>query len=155
VNRSLATAAGLGLVSGLRTLQGLAWLSRHLASRRPARGAVTVERWLANPVVARGLAAAAGLELAGDKHPRAPDRIRPSALLGRAVAGAAVGSVAAGRGREVAGAAIGAGSAAVGAFAGWFLRREAGRVTSLPDAALALAEDALAVAVARRLVQAD
>jgi uncharacterized membrane protein len=153
VKRSLATAAGLGVVSGLRTLQGLAWLSRYLSHRRRLpRHATVVERWLAHKAVARALATGAGFEIAGDKHPRAPDRIHPSGLLPRALAGAVVGMVAAGRGREAAGAAMGAGGAVAGAFAGWFLRREFGRVSFLPDAAIALAEDALAVALARRLV---
>jgi uncharacterized membrane protein len=155
VNRSLAAAAGLGAVSGLRTMQGLAWLSRHLSQHRPARRAGAVERWMAHDSVARALAVAATLELAADKHPRTPDRIRPLALFGRAVAGAVVGSIAAGRGRETTGAALGAGTAVAAAFAGWLLRTEAGRVTFLPDAAVAVAEDALAVAVARRLVEPE
>jgi uncharacterized membrane protein len=111
-----------------------------------------VERWLATTGAARALAAAASFELAGDKHPQAPDRIRPTALFGRALAGGVVGAIAAGRGREAAGAAVGGAAAVAGALAGWFIRREAGRVTSLPDPVLALAEDALAVALARRLV---
>jgi uncharacterized membrane protein len=152
VKRSLGTAAGLGLVTGLRTLQGLAWVSRHLSHRRLSGDAMTVERWLAGDRVAAGLAVVASLELAGDKHPRAPDRIRPSALFGRVVAGSLVGAIAAGRDRAAAGAALGAAGAVAGAFTGWYLRREAGRVTFLPDVGIALAEDALAVALARRLV---
>ena len=151
--RSLGTAAGLGAVSGLRSMQGLASLSRSLAGgRRPARGAGHVERFLSHELVAGTLALAAAGELAVDKHPSAPDRIQASSLLARAAAGAVVGSVAAGRHHKLDGALMGAGSAIAGAYVGWFLRREAGRIMPLPDIAFALAEDALAVSLARRLV---
>ena len=102
--------------------------------------------------MAGALALAAAGELVLDKHPSILDRIRPAALLGRAAAWAAVGSVAAGRNRPLVGAVTGAACAVVSAYAAWFLRREAGRVTRLPDTAVALAKDALAVSLARRLV---
>lgn len=151
MTRSLMTAAGLGAVSGLRSMQALAWVSRSLAGQPPARGAGPLERLLSHDLVAGALATAAAGELAVDKHPSAPDRIHPTALLGRVAAGAAVGSVAAGRDQQLLGAVAGAGCAVAAAYAGWFLRREAGRVDLLPDMAMALAEDALAVALARRL----
>jgi uncharacterized membrane protein len=151
MNRSLGVAMGLGAVSGLRTMQGLAWVSRDLSSRRVRRGASGVERWLARRDVAFVLRVLASGELAADKLPGIPDRIDAPPLLGRALAGAVVGSVAAGRSLEATGAVLGAGAAVVGAFTGWFLRREIGRVTHLPDLAVALAEDALTVALARAL----
>jgi uncharacterized membrane protein len=151
--RSTGTAAGLGVVSGLRSMQALAWVSRTLSGMPQRRRTRGLERILANDAVAAFLAMAAAGELAVDKHPSAPDRTRPDALLARAVAGAVVGSVAAGRDREVLGALTGAGSAVVGAYAGWFLRRESARITRLPDTVLAVAEDALAVSLARRLVR--
>ena len=60
MTRSLGTAAGLGAVSGLRSLQGLAWCSRALVRRRPTRGAGHLERLLSHDLVADtlGLAAA-------------------------------------------------------------------------------------------------
>jgi uncharacterized membrane protein len=152
MKRSLGAAAGLGAVSGLRSMQGLAWVSRALAGRRPARGAGPVERLLSRDLVAGTVALAAAGELAVDKHPSAPDRIQASSLLVRAAAGAVVGRVAAGRSRPWLGAWVGATCALAGAYAGWFLRREAGRVTPLPDLAIALAEDAMAVGLARRMV---
>jgi len=151
---SLAAAAGLGAVSGLRTLQGLAWVSRDLSSRRLPRRASQLERWLAAPGVARVLAGLAAGELASDKLPGIPDRTSAPPLLGRAMAGAVVGAIAAGRDRQPVGAAVGAGAAVAATFAGWFLRRELGRLTPVPDAVVALAEDALAVGLARRLVGA-
>ena len=81
-------------------MQGLAWMARGFAGRRPARGA-------------------GGLE------------------------------------RQLLGALTGAGCAVAGAYAGWFLRREAGRVTLVPGLAFALAEDVLAVSLARRLVSSQ
>jgi uncharacterized membrane protein len=152
MNRSLASAAGLGAVAGLRTMQGLAWVSHDLASRRVPRRATGLERWLARGDVATVIAGLATAELAADKLPFIPDRITLQPLLGRAMAGAVVGALAAGRDRQVAGAALGASAAVAAAFTAWFLRREVGRTTMLPDLAVALAEDALAVAVARSLV---
>jgi uncharacterized membrane protein len=155
MKRSLMTAAGLGAVSGLRTAQALAWLSRELSHGRPTRDGSSLERWLSTDIVTFAIATAAAGELVVDKLPNTPDRIRPHALLGRAVAGAMVGAIAAGRDRQMIGAAIGAGSAVASAYAGWLLRREASRVTFLPDIAVAIAEDALAAALARRLVGAS
>jgi uncharacterized membrane protein len=151
MKRSIGTAAGLGAVSGLRSMQALAWCARALAGQPPEPGAAPLERFLSNDLVAGALALAAAGEIAVDKHPSVPARIHPGSLLARAAAGAAVGSVAAGRGHTTLGAVMGAGCAIAGAYAGWFLRREAGRITPLPDVALALAEDALAISVARRL----
>ncbi len=153
MTRSVGTAAGLGAVSGLRSMQGLAWVSRSLAEGRPAQGAGSLERFLAHDLVARALALAAAGELAADKHPSTPARIAPVALFGRVAAGAAVGSVAAGRNRQLLGALTGAGCAVAGTYAAWFLRRGAGRIPLLPDMAIALAEDALAISLARRLVR--
>jgi uncharacterized membrane protein len=152
MNRSLASAAGLGAVSGLRTMQGLAWVTHDLASRRVRRRASALERWLARGDVATVIAGMASAELAADKLPFIPDRITLRPLMGRAMAGAVVGAIAAGRDRQVAGAALGASAAVAAAFTAWFLRREIGRATMLPDLAVALAEDALAVAAARSLV---
>lgn len=152
MDRSLATAAGLGAVSGLRTMQGLAWVSHALSSHRVPRRATGLERWLARRDVATAIAGLASAELAADKLPAIPARITLPPMLGRALAGAMVGAVAAGRDRQIAGAAVGASAAVAASFAGWFLRREMGRVTLLPDLAVALAEDALTVALARELV---
>jgi uncharacterized membrane protein len=150
---SLAAAAGLGFASGLRTFQGLAWVARSLAGRAPDRDGPALERWLGRPGIARLLAVLAAGELAVDKMPGVPDRIRLPPLTGRALAGAAAGGLAAGRDRRAAGAALGAGGAVLGAFTGWYLRREAARATTLPDIAVALLEDALAVSVSRRIAR--
>jgi uncharacterized membrane protein len=150
---SLWTAAGLGAVSGLRTLQPLAWTSRRLARKRIPRSATRVERALADSRVANALSAMAALELAGDKLPAVPHRIAPGPLAGRAAVGALVGAIAAGRDHTVAGAVVGAGSAIAAAVAAWAVRRELGRATMLPDAAIAMAEDAIAIAAARELTR--
>jgi uncharacterized membrane protein len=151
MNRSLATAAGLGAVTGMRSMQALAWVSRDLSRRLP-RKANRLERWLAAHPVSLGLSAFALGELVADKLPVAPDRVRPGPLLGRAVLGACVGAVAAPRGRELAGAAVGATAATAAAAAAWYLRREAQRATRLPDPVFGMVEDAVAAALARELV---
>lgn len=151
MKRPLMAAVGLGAVSGLRTMQGLAWVSHDLSSRRVPRRATGLERWLARRDVATVIAGMASAELAADKLPFTPDRITLRPLLGRAMAGAVVGAVAAGRDRQTAGAMLGASAAVAAALTAWFLRREVGRTTMLPGLAVALAEDALAVALARSL----
>jgi uncharacterized membrane protein len=145
-------AAGLGAVTGSRSMLGLATLANELSGRRrlPA-DAGTPEEWLADGRVARLLGALAVGELLADKVPVLPDRIGPGPLAGRVGMGALVGAVATGAGRRALGAAAGVAGAVVGAHLAWLLRREAGRATLLPDPALGLAEDAAAVAAAREL----
>lgn len=150
----LGLAAGLGLVSGMRSMLPLAMISRELSDRRRLpRGASQLEAWLAEDLVAITLTGLALGELAADKLPGVPDRISPAPLFGRAMIGGIVGAIAAGPSDRLPGIAVGAAAAAIGAYLGWFLRREAGRVTMLPDAALALGEDALAIGVAHEMVR--
>jgi uncharacterized membrane protein len=150
----LGVAAGLGAVAGLRSMTPLAMVSRELADRRSLpRGASALEEWLARDLVAIALTGLALGELAADKLPGIPDRISPGPLFGRAMVGGILGAIAVDDDDRPLGILVGVAAAAVGAYLGWFLRREAGRVTMLPDAALALGEDALAVAASRELAQ--
>ena len=155
MRKSLGTAAGLGAVTGLRTMTAAALVARELSQeerprwRRPRRP--RLERWLEEPAVARTLQVLAAGELIVDKLPGAPDRIAPPGLASRGIVGGLLGALCAGEDRRLAGAAVGAVAAVAAAFAGWWLRREAVRATYLPDAAIALAEDAVAVATAREL----
>lgn len=148
----LGTAAGLGAVTGLRSMTGLAMLSRDLSDRRRLpRHATRLEHWLAQDLVAITLSALALGELVADKLPATPPRTDPPSLLARGAIGALLGSIAAGHDDRAAGAIVGAAAALAASWAAWFLRREVGRATLLPDAALAVAEDAMAIAAAREL----
>lgn len=156
---SLGVAVGLGAVTGLRSFTGLAMVARELRDRNAGRWwrnrrAGRLERWLSEPAVAGAVQVLAVGELLGDKLPGVPDRTDPGPLGGRMVIGALLGALVAGEDRSVVGAAAGALGALAGAYAGWWLRREAGRATFLPDSAVALAEDAMAVAAARELARA-
>ncbi len=155
VTGSLATAAGLGAVTGLRSMMGAAVAAHELSGRglprrRPRHAAARLVRWLTRPAVARTLELLALGEVIADKLPGVPDRIAPGPLVGRAAIGGLLGSVAGGD-RRVAGSVVGAGSAVAAAFAGWWLRRAGARATYLPDGALAVAEDAVALGVGRRV----
>lgn len=153
---SLGTAVGLGAVTGLRTFTGAALLARELSRRTSrrvwwARDTSRLEELLAEPAIARAIQVMAAGELIADKLPGMPDRITPGPLAGRALIGAILGALVVGEDRRAIGALAGGSAAVAATFAGWWLRREAARATYLPDAALALAEDALAVVVAREL----
>jgi uncharacterized membrane protein len=153
MNDRLAAAAGLGAVTGLRSMTALAALSRELSDRRRLpRTATRLEAWLAEDTVAIALSGLALGELVADKFPGIPDRVSPGPLFGRALIGALVGAVAAGGEDRALGVVVGGGAAVVAAYVGWLARREAGRASLLPDAVFALAEDAVAVSSARELV---
>lgn len=150
----MGAAVGLGAVTGLRNLTGLAMVSRELSQRRRLpRHASRLEEWLAADTVAIALSAMALGEMAADKLPAVPARIRLGPLLSRALTGGALGAIAGGREERALGAVAGAAGAVAGAFAGWALRREAARWAPIPDTAVALAEDAMAIAAARELVK--
>jgi uncharacterized membrane protein len=151
MNQDLTVAAGLGAVTGLRSMTGLAVLSRTYADRRVPWRASRLREWLARDAVANTVIALALGELVADKLPGVPDRIAPGPLFGRGLIGAVLGALVAGADQRAAGAAAGAATAIVAAYLGWFARREAGRATFLPDPVVALVEDGLAVTAAREL----
>lgn len=153
----IATAVGLGAVTGMRSMTGVAMAARELADRPDGwiqrRRQGPLEAWLAKDVVAAGLTVAAAGELLVDKLPGTQDRIASGSLVGRGLIGGLVGALAAREDAPLLGAAVGAAAAVAASYGAWFLRREVARVTFLPDPAIALAEDALAISAARELVQ--
>lgn len=153
-NYSYSSAAGLGAVSGMRSLLGLALVSRDLAGdgRRFRPG--TLENILGSEGAARALTLLAAGELVADKTPFVGARTEPLPLLGRALAGAAsAGAHAASRGGNGAVAALVGGASAIVTTVGMYhLRRQAVRRLDLPDPGIALIEDGIAIGAGLALV---
>ena len=129
-NGGLTSAVALGSVAGIRTFGPWGTLA--------ARGRFT-NRGLRVAM----LAALAG-ELAADKHPAIIPRTDPPSLAGRVTSGALAGRVVAG----ARGAGAGAAAAAATTFVTERARALAVEHSSIPEPALALAEDAAALTVA-------
>lgn len=127
-------ALGIGAVAGLRTMTAPA--ATLGARNSPWTGA------------SRLLALA---EYVGDKLPGIPSRLSPPALAARVISGGWCGGIVAARldASRVAGIACGAVGALGGAWAGFTVRSYLTKSRGVPDAALALAEDALAAWGAR------
>lgn len=143
---TLALAAGIGAISGLRTFTPPAMVG-HLKTvpRLPRKW-----RFLRTSRAAKLAAALAVSELAGDKLPSMPSRLQVGALLARGSSGAACGAALStrrgARGRTIAaGALLGGVAAIAAAFAGHHLRRRLSRALNVPDPAIAVLEDVVAI----------
>jgi len=126
----LTSAAALGAVSGMRTFG--AWAGLALRGHIPDRR------------LRAGLLAAAAGEMALDKSPWIPPRAEALALAGRVISGALAGRLAGG----ARGARAAAATAAATTYASERARALLGERLSLPDPALAVAEDALVLGIA-------
>jgi uncharacterized membrane protein len=137
----------IGCVDGLRSLTGPAvvcwaahfgWL--HFAGTKLA--------FVDRPVTLIVFTVLAIVELVLDKLPSTPARTAPVGLIARIVLGGACGlAVATSAGiSTLFAAAVASVGAVVGAFAGYSTRRQIVSHTRLPDLAVALAEDAIAIA---------
>lgn len=152
---TLTQAFTLGIVCGMRAALGPALVSRHLSGRRrPKLGRLEFMR---SPTTAGVLKVAAAGELVGDKLPFAPARVEPGALSGRIASGALCGAALSLSKREngAAGAVVGAIGAAFGSYAFYSLRRTLTERGGLPDTAVALAEDALALTLGVKALKDD
>lgn len=140
-----ARAGVLGVATGLRSITPLAALAK--AARDGGEG---LPDWLSSRGLAVALALAARGEMFLDKLPSAPSRLAPVQLAARAALGGLVGALAVRRAGHppALGAGLGAAAAVAGAFAGNRLRKLGRETTGLPDAVFAIAEDALALALA-------
>jgi uncharacterized protein (UPF0548 family) len=136
-------AAGLGALSGVRSLGPAAIVARESARRR---------RRLRRRKPGRALALLAAGEMLADKLPFTPPRTRAPALLARLATGGWAGSraVRGGRARLVAGA-LGATAAVAATHLVYRLRRRAASHSRWTGLATALAEDSLVVWAGRRL----
>ena len=150
---TLSRILTLGVVCGMRAALGPALVSHHVSRQRAEPlGRLEVLR---APALRAALSVAAVGELVGDKLPAAPARVEPAALAGRFASGALCGAALsrlAGK-RSAVGAVVGALGAGAGAYAFYELRRTLTREGRLPDTVVALAEDALALALGRRALE--
>ncbi|WP_167856957.1 DUF4126 family protein [Hymenobacter aquaticus] len=138
----------LGTLAGLRSMTPLAFLSRSFSKQHSAAIAASPFRLLQSGAAATGLKVLAAGEMVADKLPGMPDRISPTALLGRSLSGALMGAMLYKSGRRswLGGGLLGGLAAVAGTFGSFYLRKELGRQTQLPDAVWALLEDATVVA---------
>lgn len=154
--RTLVRTLALGVLSGGRSATPLAVLA--LNHDRPSLKGAWQDWKVFRTPLGRGLLVAGAVgEIIGDKLPRTPNRIAPSGLLGRAVAGALAGAALGTTGKRdlrIEGAILGGVGAIVGSFVGWGARKLVG-ATGLPDTVTALAEDAATVAGTVQVVTAD
>lgn len=144
---ALARAFGIGVVAGMRSMTAPATVSDALAGQRATARCGPLVNLLAWPWAARGLKVAAAGEMVADKLPFIPARTEPQSVVGRLGTGAISGAALSGAlgHSQFLGGFLGALGALVGTYAFYLLRRELGRATHLPDAWIALAEDALAL----------
>jgi uncharacterized membrane protein len=139
---SYAGAAIAGAVAGMRSMAAPAMISRLGVRGLLPAGAGTVTTALAIG------------EAIADKLPFMPDRTMAPGVIARAVSGGlSGGSITKSRGCSVlTGAALGAAAAVGTAYAAYQLRKELGKRLRVPDFAIALAEDAVVVGVAMRML---
>lgn len=151
---SLALAAGIGFIAGLRSMAAPALVSRHLSSMRRRRRAPRATRLLQSRRSSAVLAALAAGEMMADKTPFVPNRIEVPSLAGRAASGALCGAAIAGwRGTSpIYAGAVGGLAAIVSTYTAFRMRKSAGDGTAIPDPAFGVAEDAIALFVGSRLV---
>ncbi|HXU70708.1 MAG TPA: DUF4126 domain-containing protein [Polyangia bacterium] len=136
----------IGIVAGLRALtapMAIAWAARV--------GWIDVRHtwaaFLAHPVTPWIFTALAIGELVNDQNPKAPARTAPPSFVFRLVSGGFCGAaLAASGGRSlVVGIFLGALGAAIGTLGGYHARVRLVRALHVPDSAIALPEDLIAV----------
>jgi uncharacterized membrane protein len=137
----------LGCVAGLRSLTAPAvvcWAARlgwlHFAGTKLA--------FIVHPATLSVFTLLALVELITDKLPKTPARTAPPGLIARIVFGGLCGvalATSAG-GSPIASAIVGVIGALVGTFAGYNIRHTLVKRAHLPDFAVALAEDLIAIA---------
>jgi uncharacterized membrane protein len=136
----------IGLIAGLRSLTAptvVAWGAHH--GWLPLHDSPL--RFLSSTAALAIFVVLASAELVADKLPSTPSRTAPLGLGARFVLGGLSGAAvsAAGANSLLLGAILGAVGGVAGAFAGYQLRTRLVRTLAVPDFAIALLEDAVAI----------
>jgi uncharacterized membrane protein len=148
-----ACAAGIGAVSGFRSMAGPAILSQ-AANRKLLDLRGTPLAWCSADNAATTSALLAVGELIADKLPFMPDRIKPPSLFFRAVSGAVCGYAISGRRSSKQerwmSAVVGASAALAASWAGFEYRKR----VKLPPLLAAVIEDAFTLGAGASLISA-
>ena len=149
MGQSFLKSFGIGIVSGMRSMMGLAVVSHKFSRVMPSSEPHSPIEYAANPKTAAVLKVLAVGELIGDKMPQTPARTAMPGLGFRVLSGGTCGALLSeAEGQSVAqGAMLGGFGAVVGAFAFLRLRLWLDEELGLPDPVVALAEDALTITV--------
>jgi len=146
--RVIAAAAGLGVVAGLRSMTAPA-----LLTVAGYRGWARTARVLRQASAVKAASVLALGEIVADKTPYIPNRTEPASLGWRIASGALVGgALCASKHKPVAvGVLAGGLGALAGTYGAFHLRRRLSQ--KIPDALVAVAEDAIAVGGGALLVR--
>ncbi len=147
---NLLPAFGLGAVTGIRSMVGLALFSDHADEEREKHNPAL--RLLKMPQAAPILKVMAAGEVVMDKMPFAPDRTDAGPLIGRVVLGALVGA-AISKDKWLQGGAVGALGALVSTYTFFHLRKALHDDRHIPNVVLGMVEDAIVLKVANTIVQ--
>ncbi len=147
---SLRAAFGLGAVTGMRSMMGLAVFSNHANQEKSSDNPVL--KLLKRPEAAAVLKLMATGEVVMDKMPFTPDRVALQPLIGRMVLGGLVGAAAA-KHDWIKGGAAGALGALSAAYASYYIRKALHDDRHIPNVVLGIVEDAVVVKLANTVVQ--
>jgi uncharacterized membrane protein len=145
----------LGMIAGMRSVAAPALVSDHLAHERSNDALEPPFSILASRKTANVLKALAVCEMISDKLPATPARISAAPLAARAISGAICGAAICKAERESPGlgAIIGSAAAIGSSFLFYNLRKNVGVSLPIPDPALGLIEDGIAVTTGRAVLQ--
>ena len=138
------STVGIGLIAGLRPMTALAAVAWAVKWGRIRIGPSPFAR-IISASVSKRIAEFALAELIADKLPFTPSRLKAAQLISRIVSGAICGATIHGTTKRplAEGAVLGGLGALAGAITGYHLRQKLNR--DMPDLAVALMEDAVAV----------
>jgi uncharacterized membrane protein len=146
---NLLPAFGLGAVTGIRSMMGLAFFSDHADEMKDESNPAL--DFLKRPRVAALLKIMAAGEVVMDKLPFIPARTEVAPLIGRIVIGGLVGA-AISKEKWIQGGAVGAVGALASTYAITYLRKTLHDDRHIPDVVLGVAEDALVVKASDAIV---
>lgn len=144
-------AFGLGLVTGLRSMMGLAFFSDRAEDKAVHKNDNPALALLKRPETAAALKFMAAGELLMDKMPFAPARTEVAPLMGRVVVGAFVGA-AISKKEWIQGAAVGAAGALVSTYVAYVIRKTLHEEAHIPNIVLGVVEDVIVVNAANRIM---